>query len=194
LRRIAEAAQRMDHLITDALNFSMIMRTEFQLEPIDAGALLRGIVESYPQFQPPHAAIDIAKDFPLVMGNSAGMTQCFSNLIENAIKFAKPGQMARLRIWPEKGEQIVRLWFEDNGIGIAPEYQERIFVMFQQLSKNSQGTGIGLALVHKAVERMKGKIGVESKLGEGSRFWVEFASGQQKKRTSTETRLACGKN
>jgi PAS domain S-box-containing protein len=178
LRRIAEAAQRMDHLITDALNYSKIMRKEFELEPVDAGALLRGIVESYPQFQPPHAEIEIAKNFPTVMGNSAGLTQCFSNLIENAIKFAKPGQMARLRISAEKRGEFVRLWFEDNGIGVAREHQRRIFVMFQQLDKETEGTGIGLALVQKAVERMKGKVGIESKVGEGSRFWVELANAE----------------
>src|SRR5206468_1028463 len=66
----------------------------------------------------------------------------------------------------------VRLWFEDHGIGIPPQYQERIFGMFQQLDKRYEGTGIGLALVRKTVERMEGKVGVESEPGKGSRFWL----------------------
>jgi PAS domain S-box-containing protein len=181
LRRIDEAAQRMDHLITDALNYSKVVRAELALEPVDAGGLLRGMVESYPQFQPPRAEIEIAKSFPLVMGNGASLTQAFSNLLDNAIKFAKPGQTPRARIWPEERREIVRLWFEDNGVGIAPEFQQRIFTMFQQLKKGSEGTGIGLALLRKVVDRMNGKVGVESKPGEGSRFWVELAKAEAKK-------------
>ena len=69
---------------------------------------------------------------------------------------------------------VVRLWFEDNGIGIAPEHQDRIFSMFQQLDRSYEGTGIGLALIRGAAERMGGKVGVESELGQGSRFWLEF--------------------
>lgn len=68
----------------------------------------------------------------------------------------------------------VRFWFEDNGIGIPRQYQERIFSMFQQLDKSYEGTGIGLALVRKTAERMNGNVGVESEPGKGSRFWLEF--------------------
>ena len=66
------------------------------------------------------------------------------------------------------------MWFEDEGIGIEPRHQERIFEMFQKLDRKSNGTGIGLALVRKAVEKMHGNVGVESELGSGSRFWIEL--------------------
>src|SRR5262249_16813295 len=70
----------------------------------------------------------------------------------------------------------IRFWFEDNGIGLAPESQQRVFGMFQRLNRADlyEGTGIGLAIVRKAVERMGGRVGVESELGKGSRFWVEL--------------------
>jgi signal transduction histidine kinase len=71
-------------------------------------------------------------------------------------------------------QSVVRLWFEDNGIGIPQEYQERVFGMFQQLDRSYEGTGIGLALVRKTAERMDGKAGVDSEPGKGSRFWLEF--------------------
>jgi signal transduction histidine kinase len=74
--------------------------------------------------------------------------------------------------------QRVRLWIEDNGIGVAPEHHERIFGVFERLHRATDypGTGIGLAIVRKAVERMGGRVGVESALGKGSRFWVELAA------------------
>ncbi len=177
LRRIADSAERMDKLITDALQYSGVVRQQLHLEPVDTGALLRGILESYPQFQPPHADIRIDGPLPSVVGNQAILTQCFSNLLGNAIKFVHPGRPPEVRVWAELAHSApskVRLWFEDKGIGIEEQYHDKIWQMFQQLNKSYEGTGIGLALVHKAVERMGGTVGVESELGKGSRFWVEL--------------------
>jgi PAS domain S-box-containing protein len=176
LRRITEAAGRMDNLILDALDYSKAVRTELTLEPIDPGPLLQGIVESYPHFQPPRAEIELTENFPLVLANEAGLIQCFSNLLGNAVKFVEPGKVPRVRVWAEQREKVVRLWIEDNGIGISPGQQERVFVMFQRLSKRHEGTGIGLTLVRKVVERMQGKVGFESEPGNGSRFWIELAA------------------
>lgn len=175
LHRIVDSASRMDSLITDALNYSKVVQEEFTLESVDVDALLRGMIDSYPQFQPPQAEIRIEGILPLVKGNKAGLTQCFSNLLGNAVKFVEAGKSPIVRIWAvSRDEMMVRLWVEDNGIGIDPEQQQRVFVMFQRLSKQYEGTGIGLALVRKVVERMKGKVGFESEPGQGSRFWVEF--------------------
>lgn len=174
LRRIVSAASRMDNLITDALSYSKIVRDELELGPVDASALLRSIVESYPQFQPPQAKIFLENQIPLVRANAAGLTQCFSNLLGNAIKFVHPNRTPKVHVHAEERGQYVRLWVEDNGIGIPKQYHEQIFVMFQRLSKQYEGTGIGLALVRKTVERMKGRIGVESEPGKGSRFWMEL--------------------
>jgi signal transduction histidine kinase len=186
LRRIVDSARRMDQLITDSLSYSKIVRGEMELSPVDVGALLRGMIESYPEFQPPKAEIELAGDIPLVLGNQAALTQCFSNLLGNAVKFVAPDKLPKIRVWPEVRQKtgpeqsiasetgLVRIYVEDNGIGIPPEFREKIFAMFQKLSKNYQGTGIGLALVKKVVERMKGRVGVESAPDQGSRFWVEL--------------------
>ncbi len=174
LRRIIEAAQRMDNLITDSLNYAKAVQTELTLEPIDPGALLRGIVESYPQFHAPVAEIQLGETFAPVLANPAGLTQCISNLLGNAVKFVEPGKIPQVRVWSEVRGEMVRLWFEDNGIGIPQEHQERVFVMFQRLSKNFEGTGVGLALVKKVVEKMRGKVGLESRPGEGTRFWLDL--------------------
>jgi len=177
LKRIAMSADRMDHLIIDALDYSKALRDELNLTPVDSEKLLRGMIASYPAFQPPVATIEIHGPLPIVLANHAGLTQCFSNLLNNAVKFVAPGRLPHVRISAEKRDSIVRLWFEDNGIGIAPEMHERIFGMFQRLSGNYEGTGIGLALVQKVIERMGGRVGVESQLGSGSRFWLELGTG-----------------
>jgi signal transduction histidine kinase len=174
LKRIITAAGRMDRLITDALSYSKVVLHEMPMEPVDVNRLLHGIVESYPIFQAPHARVEIVGVLPSVLGNEAGLTQCFSNLLGNAVKFVAPGCSPVVRIRGELRDGKVRLWCEDNGIGIPAEMQARVFVMFQRLSKDYEGTGIGLALVKKVVERMGGAVGVESEPGKGSRFWIEL--------------------
>jgi PAS domain S-box-containing protein len=175
VRRISDAASRMDKLITDALQYSHAVRNRgLSLEPVDPNALLKGIVESYPQFHPPNAQVEIEGRLPWLLGNEAAMTQCFSNLLGNAVKFVAPGQLPVVRIRGEHRGERVRLWFEDNGIGIDPKYHDKIWVMFQRLHSSYEGTGIGLALVRKVVERMGGRVGVESELGCGSRFWIDL--------------------
>ncbi|QYM80530.1 HAMP domain-containing histidine kinase [Horticoccus luteus] len=164
----------MDRLITDALVYSKTVREELMLGPVEPASLLRGMIESYPIFQSPQAQIELDEALPAVWGNEAALTQCFSNLLGNAIKFVPRGRAPKVKVSAEQSGGRVRLWFEDNGIGIPQEMHARIFMMFQRASREFEGTGIGLALVRKAAERMGGRVGVESAPGQGSRFWVEL--------------------
>lgn len=177
LEKISRAAERMDALIRDALNYSRAVRQELPLEDVDTGALLRGILDSYPDFQPSKAHIRIEGPLPVVLGNEAGLTQCFSNLLGNAVKFVQPGVAPEIRIWAETRNGWVRIWVADKGIGIAESMLPRVFDMFSRASKAYEGTGIGLALVRKVVQRMGGRVGVDSQEGIGSRFWMELKSG-----------------
>jgi signal transduction histidine kinase len=174
LRRISSAAERMDRLITDALSYSKLGREEMHLEVVDTLSLLRGIRDSYPDFQMPRASVELPESIPKVVANPAGLTQCFSNLLANSVKFMEPGRLPCIVVRSEMRDGRVRLCFEDNGIGIAPEMLPRIFGMFQRASKEFEGTGIGLALVRKVIERMGGRVGVESELAKGSRFWLDL--------------------
>ncbi len=174
LERIMTAAARMDRLITDALSYSRAVRQDLVLEPVDAKKLLKGMIESYPEFQLPSARIEVAEEVPPVLANEAGLTQCFSNLLNNAVKFVESGQQPQVRVRCDRRDGMVRLWFEDNGIGISQEMTPRLFGMFQRGSRKYEGTGIGLALVRKVTERMGGRVGVESATGKGSRFWIEL--------------------
>ncbi|MBK7878272.1 MAG: HAMP domain-containing histidine kinase [Planctomycetes bacterium] len=179
LQRIATAADRMDQLILDALDYSKTMRAGLPLGVVDAEAILRGMLETYPSFQLPLAEIEVQGPMPTVLGNASGLTQCFSNLLSNAVKFVRPGQVPHVRVWSEARGPLARIWFEDEGIGIPFQSHELIFEMFQRIDKQHEGTGIGLAIVRKVIERMGGQVGVESSEGRGSRFWVELKAGDR---------------
>jgi PAS domain S-box-containing protein len=175
LKRITGAAHRMDRLICDVLDYSKITRQNYQAEPVDLDPLIDGILETYPALQGEHGKIQVERPLPVVMGSAPLLVQCFSNLVGNAVKFVPAGRRPEVRVWSEPRENArVRLWVEDNGIGIPREDLPRIFGLFQRLDKTFEGTGIGLAIVSRAVERMGGTLGVESKPGEGSRFWLEL--------------------
>lgn len=175
-RRISVSAERLDRLIQDVLNYSKISRAELPLESVDVDTLAREIIDSYPYWQDAGATILVQSPMPRVIGNTAALTQCLSNLLSNAVKFVKPGVSPHICVWSEDHGDWVRLWFEDNGIGISEEGRKRIFQMFQRLNASNEfeGTGIGLTIVRKAVEKMGGRVGVESVEGYGSRFWIEL--------------------
>jgi PAS domain S-box-containing protein len=180
LQRLITSADRMDLLIRDALNYSQAVRRELPLEVVDPAELLRGMLDSYPELQPSKAQIRIENELPLVMGNEAGLTQCFSNVLNNAVKFIEPGKTPQIRIWSEQREGWVRIWFGDNGIGIPRPMLPRLFDMFSRGHNKYEGTGIGLALVRKVVQRMGGKVGVESEEGKGSQFWLDLKPGESR--------------
>jgi two-component system sensor histidine kinase/response regulator len=176
LRRIGNSATRLDQLIQDVLSYTKVLRATAPLQTVDIDRLARDMIATYPDWQPPRADVFIDGALPAVLGNEAFITQCFSNLVANAVKFQPPGARPRVRIRAELRGDEVRLWVEDNGIGIAPENHRRIFGLFERLHTPAEyeGTGVGLTIMRKAVERMEGRYGFESALGEGSRFWFQL--------------------
>jgi len=198
LQQIMRSALRLDHLIQDVLSYSRVLHAQGVMGPVDLDGLMRDIIATYPNGK--KAEFHIQGKLPKVLGNEAFLTQCFSNLLGNASKFVEPGTVPRIEIGAETHEgakravreqtadlstlptfdaAMVRIWIKDNGIGIAPENSERIFRMFERVNAADEyeGTGIGLAIVRKAVERMGAHVGFESELGEGSRFWIQLQKG-----------------
>ena len=161
------------------LNYSRLVRGEFELHAIDVDRLIRNILESYRDWHPPKAEVLVEGILPPVIGNEAFLTQCVTNLVANAIKFVPPGKTPRVLISARNGGDGVQLRFQDNGIGIDEKNQQRIFRIFERIHhpKEYEGTGIGLAIVRKAVERMAGQLGVESIPGQGSVFWIQLKKG-----------------
>ncbi len=176
-----DGAKRMQALINDLLTFSRV-GNEHHSEDVDCGALVKQIVHDL------SAAIQDAKaeivygDLPVVNGDRAQLHQVFQNLISNGIKF-HGAQAPRIEIGAEpKGEQWL-FSVRDNGIGIEPAYADRVFVIFQRLHAASEysGTGIGLAICKKVVERHGGRIWFESEPGQGTVFFFTLpARGVQR--------------
>ncbi|MBI4660036.1 MAG: PAS domain S-box protein [Verrucomicrobia bacterium] len=173
LERISRASNRLDSLIQDVLAYSRVAKGEITLHPVDLERLIQDILPNHPEFQPPQACLLMEKPLHLVLGHEACLTQCVTNLLGNAVKFVPSGVVPQIRVRTELLDGRVRVWFEDNGIGIDTLHHDRIFEIFGQVhpEKKYGGTGIGLAIVRKAVQRMGGEVGVESEIGQGSRFW-----------------------
>lgn len=181
-RRIADAGIRMDLLIQNLLSYSRIGREPMELESVDLTTLVAGVVERMrPEISRRNAEVETAILPGIVRANPESAARAVSNLLSNALKFVPPGRVPVVRLRSERRGSTLRLWVEDNGIGIAKEYQARIFGVFERLHRREEyaGTGIGLAIVKKAVERMGGSTGVESRPGEGSRFWIELGAAPE---------------
>ncbi len=178
---IKKAACGMDKLTTDLLEYTRIMRNHLHRQPVLVEQVVREILDSSRVFHAPNAEILMEKELLPVLANPTLLYQCLSNLLHNAVKFVAPGVVPKIRVWTQPVNEKVKIWVEDNGIGIAPAYHKKIFGLFERVGKVKEydGTGAGLAIVSRAVKRMKGACGVESALGAGSRFWLELPSPEE---------------
>lgn len=182
LQRIAANSQQLDTLITDLLTYSRLRQTEINLQPVNLSRAITDVLTQLePEIQRRQARVQIAEPLPIVQANRMILIQVLTNLLFNAIKFVDPNVQPQVRVWVQQREQQTRLWIEDNGIGIALDKQQQIFRPFARLHGEEEypGTGIGLAIARKGIERMGGQIGVESQPGRGSRFWLELPSATE---------------
>jgi signal transduction histidine kinase/DNA-binding response OmpR family regulator len=176
-QRIVAAAKRMDTLTEDLLAYSRISRAAVELKPVSLEEVVDDVLTQLEaEILGQDALVTVERPLAQVMGQDTTLVQVVANLLTNGIKFVADGVRPQVRIWTEVREEWVRLWVHDNGIGIAPQYQDRIFGIFERLHgiETYPGTGIGLAIVRKGMERMGGRVGVESAPDRGSAFWVEL--------------------
>jgi PAS domain S-box-containing protein len=176
LRRVESAAKYMDVLLLDLLQYSRLSRSELEMVPVELETAVADVLTSIePELLERKAEIKVRKPLAPGLAHPATLRQVIYNLISNGLKFVQPQQPPNIEIWSERRDGWVRVWVADHGIGIAPQYHKKIFGLFQRLHAQDAypGTGVGLALVRRGVERMGGRIGVESTAGEGSRFWFE---------------------
>jgi signal transduction histidine kinase len=173
---VVEAASRMKIQINDLLNYSRVGRNEKEFTEVDLNQIIAKIIqENEILILEADATLNIDK-LPILRGSAVQISLLFQNLISNALKFKRSGVAPQINITAEKIEGFWHIQVADNGIGIEPQYIERIFIIFQRLHSMSEypGTGIGLALCKRIVENHEGIIDVTSTPGNGSTFILKF--------------------
>jgi signal transduction histidine kinase len=166
----------MDALLSDLLAFSQVAQQRVELTSVKLEIVIESMLfRLQKDIQEKNARVESAGPWPVVLAHEPTLAQVLFNLTSNALKFVSPETAPLVRLRAEEQADFIRVWVEDNGIGIAQDHQEQIFRLFTRLhGEKYPGTGIGLAIVQKGIERMGGRVGVESTPGEGSRFWFEL--------------------
>lgn len=172
-KRIIAGAEKMDTLIGDLLEYSRLAQSELKPRPILLSELVTELIRTS---EPGSAEVVIDPGMPEVVADPVLLSQVLRNLFSNAVKFVAPETSPRVRISAARDQDRVVVSVVDNGIGIPPESRGRLFQVFERLgsAQGYPGTGIGLAIVRRAVDRMGGDCGVESAPGQGSRFWISL--------------------
>lgn len=163
VERIDLVAHRMDRLVTDLLQFSQLSRPEIRLKTVELDRVLRLALDNVEaQVRAAGATVELAP-LPAVRGNEAILVQVFDNLLSNAVKFVTPGVAPHVTVSADSMDGKVRVHVADNGIGIPPAQREIVFGAFERLHGEEEypGTGIGLAIVRKGLERIGGQVAIE---------------------------------
>jgi signal transduction histidine kinase len=174
---IVQAGERMGQLIDDLLTYSRLGRAGVRREPVALAELLAEINRNlHSRLAEINGVLNIEQNLPVVIGDRTLLSQVFTNLLENAFTYYKPDVAPQVSVAYHIEDPYVVVKVTDNGIGIPPEYQEKIFNIFQRLHSEDEypGTGIGLATVKKSVELVGGRVWVESTPDKGSTFFVRL--------------------
>jgi len=176
-RRVMAAAKRMDGMIEGLLQYSRLTRAEISLATVALEPVVLEAIKKHGEaVTAANADVSVETPLPSVVAHRATLVDAVAQLIGNAVTFVDTTRRPAVRLRAESRGDRVRLWVEDNGIGIAASNLERVFGVFERLHKLDQypGPGIGLALVRRAATRMNGEAGVDSEPGVGSKFWIDL--------------------
>lgn len=187
IRYAVDGARRMQVLINDLLALSRVGTKGRPPEPTDCGEVLAGVLKSLEKTIEESGAEVVIGDLPTVMADPVQIGQVFQNLISNSIKFRSEAP-PRIEVTARRKGAFWEICVADNGIGIDPEFHERIFTIFQRLHGREKypGTGVGLAIVKKIVERHGGQVRVESAAGQGARFFFTLPAADSEGRKEND--------
>lgn len=177
---IVDGATRMSALINDLLIYSRVVGDDTESEIVDCNNVIQSVLNDMEFVIFENKAMITWDDLPSISCNQYQVVQLFQNLISNAIKYHKEAEPAKIHVSAARAGSDWIFSFKDNGIGIEHEYVERIFALFQRLHSRTEysGTGIGLAVCKKIVEKFGGEIWVESEYGKGSNFYFSIPSNE----------------
>lgn len=183
LRFINASVDKMNGLISGLLHLLRLGRMPLVNQPIDMNKLIQTVLEAM-TFQIRKANAKVTADIlPACQGDMAQISQIFSNLLDNAVKYRDSARPLRVRIWGRKEDTLSVYCIEDNGLGVAPEYQQKIWNIFYRLNPQDSihGEGLGLTVVQRIVERHGGKIWMESDAGKGCKFFLSLPAVAEEK-------------
>lgn len=182
LTRIKASANRMSSLIEDLLAFSRVTTKPSVTQPIDLGETIEHVLlDLQARIEREGGKVTVDGEMPIVNADATHMRQLFQNILSNALKFHKPGESPEVNIAVGVSENMHCIKIMDNGIGIDEKYKEKVFAVFQRLNTRQayEGTGIGLAVCKKIVDRYGGTIDIESQLGVGTTFTICLPTGSE---------------
>ena len=174
--RIIASGKRAEHLIHDLLEYSRLTVEEVELQQVELGDVVEVVLEqARADLTESNASLEVEKPLPRVLANHITLVLALGNLVSNAIKFVPEDRRPEVTIRTEDRETTIRIWVEDNGVGVPEGQEERIFRVFERLAEGSHvaGTGIGLAIVRRSLEKIGGEVGMENKKV-GSAFWIDL--------------------
>jgi signal transduction histidine kinase len=184
---IHQSSEKMNRLIEDLLALSRSTRREVQMTEVNMAELARLVFNDLMIAERGRSvALDVVGDLPPAAGDLSMLREAMSNLLANALKFTRPKPDARIEVGGrvEKGKAEHTYWVKDNGVGFNPAYSERLFQVFQRLHSDEEfeGTGVGLAIVQRIVERHGGRVWAEGEVGKGATVYFTFAHIWQRER------------
>jgi signal transduction histidine kinase/ABC-type uncharacterized transport system substrate-binding protein len=176
LHTIRNSSKEMSQLIDDLLDYSRLERRELSTNRIEVGPIIKSLVDEKKREAERPIDFVVNVNGGTVVADVNGLSQSLRNYVDNAIKFTRKSGEPRIEIGSKENGEKYLVWVKDNGIGFDMKYHDRIFDIFQRLgpSEDYPGTGIGLAIVRKAMERMGGRAWAESKPGNGATFYLEI--------------------
>jgi len=184
-RRIIASGRQSERLIADLLAYSRLSFEKIEVKPVELDVVVAQALEQVQaDVTESKARLTIARGLPVVLGSQTALVQVVANLLSNAVKFVPPERIPEVRVRAEDRDDFTRLWVEDNGIGIPEGQEERIFRVFERLTQSDDrpGTGIGLAIARRGMERIGGRCGVERLPEHGSAFWIDAMKERRKSR------------
>lgn len=177
LANVRRGVSQMQALIEDMLVYSRIERRPLDAQPLDAGTVLSAVLASVRHIiDARDVAVTCEVPSSQIVADREGFAMVWRNLVDNALKFTRGREFPKIEIGAQEDAEHIQLWIRDNGVGFDMKYHERVFEIFQRLhrAEDYPGTGVGLALVKKAVNRMGGRVWAQSAPGEGATFFMEL--------------------